>query len=248
MAHNPLLLERLNGHPRDERIRFNAENHDYFIDGNPDVVSVSEIIGEFFPKFDTQFWSKKKAKQRGVPQQQVIDEWAEKGRLAAEQGTFLHEQIENYYNGIKHDSSSLEFSYFLKFVGKYPLMEPYRTEWRIFDENHMLAGTIDMVYRNPKTGSYFMFDWKRSEKVVDGNGRPILPNYQFALDPISHLSDNSYHKYALQQNLYKYLLEKNYDIKISSCNLLVLHPNRHNFQVVSIPDMKEEILAILDAK
>ncbi|MFT6745712.1 MAG: ATP-dependent exoDNAse (exonuclease V) beta subunit [Glaciecola sp.] len=241
-----LLLERLNEHPRDERIGFNAEKHEYFIDGDPNVISVSQIIGEFFPKFDTEFWSKKKAKQRGVPQQQVIDEWADKGKLAADQGTYLHDQIEKYYNGIKHDRNSIEFGYFLKFVDKYPLMQPHRTEWRIFDEEVMLAGTVDMIYKNPKTGLYFMFDWKRSEKVVDAQDRPIKPSYQFAKDDLSHLSDNSYHKYALQQNLYKHLLQKNYGIKISSTNLLVLHPNRHSYQIVSIPEMPKEIGIIMD--
>lgn len=244
---SPLLLERLNGHDRDERIKFNAEKHEYFIDGEKAKLSVSEVIGNFFPKFDTEFWSNKKAKQRGVPQQKVIDEWAEKGRLAAEKGTYLHDQIEKYYNGVKHDRTSPEFGYFLKFVEKYPLMEPHRTEWRIFDEEVMLAGTVDMIYRNPKTGLYFMFDWKRSEKVVDAHNNPITPNFQQGSGPIAHLSDNSYHKYCLQQNMYKHLLEKNYNIKISSTNLLVLHPNRHNFHVVPVPEMTQEVAGIMDS-
>ena len=245
-SHEQLLLERLNGHPRDERIGFHADKHAYFIDGDPHVISVSQVIAQFFPEFDTEFWSKKKAKQRGVPAQQVKEEWAEKGRLAAEKGTYLHEQIEHYYNGVKHDRSIIEFGYFLKFVAKYPLMEPFRTEWRIFDEQLMLAGTIDMVYKNPKTGLYFMFDWKRSEKIVDVNGRPILTNYQQGFNGLEHLGDNSFHKYALQQNLYKYVLEKNYNIKISSTNLLVLHRNRPHFQIVSVPVMAKEIKVLTE--
>jgi ATP-dependent exoDNAse (exonuclease V) beta subunit len=239
------LLEKQNPHERDARIEFNSEDHEYFIDGVKATTSVSQVIGDFFPKFKTEFWSKKKARERGVPVETVLKEWKDKGDIAANLGTFLHEQIENYYNEEEYDGTSIEFKYFLNFSNKYPSMEPFRTEWRIFDETLMLAGTIDMVYLNPQTGKYFLFDWKRSEKVVDGQGSPIRPSYQYASDPIAHLSDNSYNKYSLQQNLYKHLLEKNYGITISSINLLVLHPNRHGFQVVSVPDMKKEVIDLL---
>ncbi len=59
-------------------------------------------------------------------------------------------------------------------------------------------------------------------------------------DQLSHVADNSFNKYALQQNLYKYILEEYYGKKISSMNLLVLHPNYHTFFHVPIPEMKKE--------
>ena len=49
-----------------------------------------------------------------------------------------------------------------------------------------------------------------------------------------------YNKYTLQQNIYKYILEKNYDKKISSMNLLILHPNYLTFHIVQVPEMKDE--------
>ncbi|MFT6716948.1 MAG: hypothetical protein ACJA0Q_001597 [Saprospiraceae bacterium] len=241
------LLEKQNAHNRDLRIEFHSENHEYFIDGKKATVSVSEIVGNFFPKFNTEFWSKKKARERGVPVETVLKEWADKGALAANLGTYLHEQIELFYNDQEHDDTSIEFKYFLDFTNKFTLMEAFRTEWRIFDEDLSLAGTVDIVYRNPKTGKYFLFDWKRSEKVVDAQNRPIKPSYQYGSGPLSHLSDNSYHRYALQQNMYKHLLEKHYDIEISSTNLLVLHPNRHSYHIVPIPEMEQEVCDIMDS-
>ena len=241
------LLEKQNAHERDARIEFNSENHEYFIDGVKATVSVSEVIGNFFPKFNTEFWSKKKAKERGVSVETVLKEWKDKGTTAANLGTYMHEQIENYYNKVVYDGTSIEFKYFLDFSNKYPSMEAFRSEWRIFDESIMLAGTVDMVYRNPKTGKYFLFDWKRSEKVVDDHGKPMTPSFQYASGPLSHLSDNNYHKYALQQNMYKHLLEKNYGIEISSTNLLVLHPNRQGYHIVPIPTMDSEIQEIMNS-
>ena len=57
----------------------------------------------------------------------------------------------------------------------------------------------------------------------------ILQSKNYASGKLSHLSDNSYHKYVLQQNIYKYILEKRYNKKITSMNLLILHPNYENY-------------------
>jgi len=241
------VLEQQNTHERDNRIQFESEHHKYFIDGVQASVSVSEVIGEFFPKFNSEFWSKKKAKQRGVSAETVLKEWKDKGDQAANLGTYMHEQIELFYNQQEHDATSIEFKYFLDFTKKFPQMKPFRTEWRIFDKSLMLAGTVDMVYLNPKTGKYFIFDWKRSEKVVDAHGTPMIPSFQFASGALSHLSDNNYHKYCLQQNMYKHLLEKHYGIEVSSTNLLVLHPNRHSYQIVPIPTMDNEVAEIMES-
>jgi hypothetical protein len=41
-------------------------------------------------------------------------------------------------------------------------MVPYRLEWRVFDEEYLIAGTIDMVYQK-KVTSYICW-LKRGEK------------------------------------------------------------------------------------
>ena len=47
-------------------------------------------------------------------------------------------------------------------------------------------------------------------------------------------------KYCLQQNLYKYILEDNYGKKVSSMNLLVLHPRYHTYFHIQVPDLTKE--------
>ena len=41
-----------------------------------------------------------------------------------------------------NNSVQTEFKYFLKFKNEHPNLIPYRTEWRIFDEEYQIAGTI----------------------------------------------------------------------------------------------------------
>lgn len=129
-------------------------------------------------------------------------------------------------------------------------MNPYRTEWRIYDEELMIAGTIDMIYKR-QDGDFFMFDWKRSEKVVDGQGQIKLsdPNKQytkFAFGKLRHMTDDSYYKYLLQQNIYRHILESKYNIKISSMNLLILHPVYNNYHIVRLPRLENEVNYILE--
>jgi hypothetical protein len=235
----------INEHERDRRLRFDPVEHRYFIDGNPDTISASQLIDKFFPEFDSKYWSQIKADERGVDVEVVLEEWETKRNNAANLGTELHEQIENYYNGLEYDKELPEFQYFLNFKERYASMIPYRSEWRIFDEEFLIAGTIDMVYQR-EGNELYMFDWKRSEKVVDAKGNPKLPSYDCASGELSHLSDNSFNKYAIQQNIYKYILEKRYNKKISSMNLLILHPSFDTYHHIKLPDLTEEVKYIFE--
>ena len=79
-----------------------------------------------------------------------------------------------------------------------------------------------MGYQN---GEYIIYDWKRSEKVID-NGMPVKINKygEKGNYPLEHLDNTPYYHYALQLSLYKYILEKNYGMKISDLRLGIFHP------------------------
>ncbi len=237
-------LATKNRDSRDARIRFDPIDHRYFIDGNPDTISVTQLIDKFFPEFDAPYWAPIKASQRGISTEDILAEWEAKRIDSANKGTALHEAIENYYNNKSHDSNSAEFRQFLSFKQRYSGMTPFRSEWRIFDEDLLVAGTIDMVYKKD-VGSLYMFDWKRSEKVVRSDGSIKNDNYQFAFGELAHLGDNSFNRYCLQQNIYKAILEKRYKQKISSMNLLVMHETYDRYHHIPIPNMDREVNYIL---
>ena len=164
--------------------------------------------------------------------------WERKGKESRELGTELHKKIENYYQGI----SSLEddtFKLFLMFADKVEL-KPYRTEWVVYDEKHNIAGTIDFV--DCQNGEYIIYDWKRSDKIID-NGMPIkISKYdEKGNHPLEHLDNTPYYHYALQLSIYKYILENNYNIKISDLRLGVFHPTYNKPYVLRIPYLEKEI-------
>lgn len=91
-----------------------------------------------------------------------------------------------------------------------------------------------------------MFDWKRSEKVVNREGKPKLSDPEdfytkFAYGGLSHITDDSYNKYALQQNIYRHILERKYGFIVSSMNLLILHPSYETYHWVKLPNMQKEV-------
>ena len=252
------MLENKNRHDNDDRISFDEKEHDYFIDGQKTNFSVTGIIDKFFREFDSGYWAKRKAAEKLTRDGIAIDEkvlaqaineilnkWEEKRKDAAEKGTLLHEKIEDFYNEKYHQEYPIEFSFFKKFHDKYPALAPYRTEWRIFDSSTLLAGTVDMVYKK-KNGELFIFDWKRSKKLVDQQGNLLLKEYSHGLEDLSHVADNSFNRYALQQNIYKDILESNYGVKVSSMNLLVLHPDYKDYIHLAIPEMKKEAKYLIE--
>ena len=52
--------------------------------------------------------------------------------------------------------------------------------------------------------------------------------------------------YCLQQNLYRYMLEKNYGLNVSRMNLVVLHPDYDDFRIVPIKRMDKEVNIIIN--
>ena len=103
-----------------------------------------------------------------------------------------------------------------------------------------MAGTVDMVYRK-ENDDLFIFDWKRSKKIINSNGTVERENpFENGLKGLSHLSSSDYIKYCLQQNIYKYIIEKNYKKKVSSINLLILHPNYNTYHIVQVDEFSIE--------
>ena len=242
------LLSSKNHYERDERIQFSDSDHTYLIDKKNKAVSVTELIGRYFPKFDKEFWANKESIKTGKPKNEILKKWDELGKKARDLGTELHEQIENFYNS-KEYIRSKELDKFFKFHKNHiqDKYQPHRTEWRIFDEDKNLAGTVDMVYEK-ENGEIFIFDWKRSKKIINSDGSIEKNNpFENGLNGLSHLPSSDYVKYCLQQNIYKNILESKYDKKVSSMNLLILHPHLENYHIIQVESFKNETKYLLDS-
>jgi hypothetical protein len=234
-----------NPHPRDKHLSFDPDKHQYLIDGQP-ATAVSTLVDRFFPEFDSEYWGAYKARQRGVATEVVLKEWADKGKDSAALGTRLHEHIETFYNSGATATHLPEFKQFLNFHGDHGHLTPHRTEWRVFNEDVLVAGTLDFVAQHPD-GSVSIYDWKRSEKVIHADGRIQQNGYQTKEGPLGDLDDSRFSRYSIQQNLYKWLLESKYGCRVRSMHLVVLHPAYNSYTVLDVPDRAKHVQRIVES-
>lgn len=204
-------------------LNFDEEKHVYSIPGDDTVlVSVTQKIGEFFEPFDTDGVSTRIAERDSKPKQEVLEGWIESARL----GTELHKSIET-----EVDDGSPEYAFYIQWK-KDTGMTREAQELIVHDANLKIAGSIDAVYSD-KDG-YVLIDWKRTKAVSTFSmGK--------AKKPLSHLPDSTYTKYSLQLNVYAFLIERMYDIKIARKALVVLHPSNKSYIEVPVYDMRTEV-------
>eukprot|EP01063_Lacrimia_lanifica_P005303 TRINITY_DN1306_c0_g3_i1.p1 TRINITY_DN1306_c0_g3~~TRINITY_DN1306_c0_g3_i1.p1 ORF type:complete len:528 (+),score=225.08 TRINITY_DN1306_c0_g3_i1:104-1585(+) len=116
---------------------------------------------------------------------------------------------------------AVERQYLLNFLEKEVAgkgLRPYRTEWRLWDQDFRVAGTVDLICERAGGGSaptpkgpkpVVMFDWKRSKKH-----KPL--------------------DYGRQMNLYKWLLERHYGVEVQAMYIVRLHPNADDYDLLEI--------------
>ena len=247
------MLSALNMHPRDLRIKFIDETHTYFVDGRGGYTSTTTFIKKFFEAFDADVILEKmrrtgsfKRKYGTQTDEQVKQAWEENRDNAARRGTALHKYIEDFYNAEPWVNPPEELTYEIRLFedflgGEGAGLVPYRTEWYIFDEDLGIAGSIDMVFR--RGNSYYIYDWKCSKEIrYRGFGKR-------GLGPAEFLEDCNYSHYSLQLNVYKYILEKNYGLKIDELKLVVLHSSNIEPLIIPVKDLQQKLTQLfLDIK
>ena len=242
------MLSDKNAHPRDDVIEFDEKSHTYTIEGQSNYLSMTTWLHSFFKKFDGPVVIQKMRKGRNWNPQnkyyymtdaQILASWKAKGQESAARGTWMHENIEYFYNGIEMDDEFLEskeWQFFSQYFRDHQYI-PYRTEWRIFSEEHRIAGSIDMVYEDPENiGQYMICDWKRVEEIKTDNP------YEKGLGILQNFDNCNYWHYTLQLNGYRHILENRYQLKISRLFLVVLHPNQETYLKYDIPMLDMQTL------
>jgi hypothetical protein len=245
-----MLLDIQNPHNRDGLLVFDEKEHKYSM-GLFKFMSVTTFISTIlFNPFDedkistliVQKEKKEGDKYYGMNEIQIKNLWQEIRDL----GTEFHKIIENYYNNSPNPNLSKfekQFSLFNQFekdvVSKKKLI-PYRAEWRIFNRELKLAGTIDMVYKTP-WNTFIIYDWKTSEKIKEYN------EYESGIvhGVTDTTPDCNFAHYSIQLMLYKYILEKDYNIKVEKMFLLKLHSSQSTYireEVINYPSFINKIV------
>ena len=236
-----MKLELKNRHKRDKYIKFHEDNHQYYYK-DEEFKSVTTIIKSLFNDFNEKEILERLSLKKNKAIDDIKKEWDEQRNIALREGVKLHNDIELCINDEKYDNNSIEFKYFLNFLKDHYYLEPFRTEWKIYDESCKIAGTIDMCYKN-SDGSIEIYDWKRCKAIVKENKYKKYAKVDF----LKNFDDTNYNHYSLQLNLYKYILESKYNYKVNNLFIVCFHPNNKNdnYLIYQVSNMKNEIDKII---
>jgi hypothetical protein len=260
MPKNPLQWQSLavkNRHPRDLCIEFDEPTHKYSVNGTSEGwISCTGFLHMFFPHFDPDVTIRKMMrspkwptnKYYGMTAEQIKAQWNASGKEASEAGTAMHLGIEMFHNGadsliepaVKDTKEWQYFQNYWKECGED--LEPYRTEWEVWSEEHKLAGSIDMIYRKKSNGKFVVYDWKRSKDIKTTN------DFESGHPPVDHLPNTNYWHYTLQLNVYKWFLETFYGLEVEDLYLIILHPDNKNYRRLRLNILEDEVKAMLDCR
>ena len=201
---------------KDPNFVFEEEAHTYHYEKTK-YDSVTSYIKRFKVPFDREYWSKKKANERGVDVSVVLDEWQGKADVANDLGTRVHKWIEDFWSGGSGDLDPNEDEAFIErinkflslYESKFKNLVPLTSELKVFSKKWRLAGTIDQPFlmwdEKQQKVLFLIGDWK-TNKEFRSDDHP-KGRYKKLLHPFSHLWENHLNEYSIQVSLYRLILE-----------------------------------------
>jgi len=226
-----IILEKLKFFDSNPYFSFNEKYHSYTYDGDK-LISVTNFLKKFKEEFDSEKWSKKKADDAGVEQDQILEEWKKLNERANEIGHATHAWIENFFKGIyqpiPRDFEIIDrIDKFNKiYYEKLHKLTPIKFEQRVFSTKWKLAGTFDALFSYQD--KLVIVDWKTNKKFDIDNkwGKKLL-------EPFEDEDECKLTEYSIQISLYALMLE---EIGLTISNGLILHigpegePQLHKFK------------------
>ena len=80
----------MNSNYNNNFLYFQEEGHKYTDTLGNEYLSVTTNIENYCPKFNADYWARKKAKERGISEKRIKEEWAAITKEACERGTATH--------------------------------------------------------------------------------------------------------------------------------------------------------------
>jgi ATP-dependent exoDNAse (exonuclease V) beta subunit len=236
-----------------KNVKYFDEPHEYYI-GEQKLISGTAFVGKFKEKFDSKGQSVKSAKKLGVSVEEVLADWDFKGDFSRTKGTLLHNYGENYWQnkvfpidyktyderfgeGLMKERLEECIRMFKNFYNdaKESLI-PIAMELVVGDSELGIGGMVDALFWNQKMGELQIWDYKTNKEIAEFSKyrKRLLP-------PINFLHDCELETYSIQLNLYKYIIERNTNLKIGRCYLVHIHEEQETYNIVECKEYKEII-------
>ena len=236
---------KLAKHPTKKIVVFEEEDHIYYVQNEKNRIFTSgtQFLHKFAEPFDREGISKRYAEKHNLDQQEVLKSWEEKGRISRENGTKVHDFMEQlfYKNPIEFDEQNEEVyqkqmvgrALWLELLDKY---QPIEAEKVVAHLDAGIAGMVDLIAKDRYEDVIWILDYKTNKKIDYENP------FQIFKKPIHHLQKCSFNEYTLQMNLYRWIMEQEgYFPKDTKFKQAIIHIRADGYEMIECPDRQKEI-------
>lgn len=236
--------------------KFFEDGHYYQYKGEDVGISVTRFIEQYCQEFKQQEIAERVAKRDGKTVQEVLDEWKYKNDFACEKGSTCHEYAQCLWNNKNHKplyfDRSEEYKKAVSAIMKQAVnfhndyqdkLEHLADEYIVGSEEYDIASAIDHLFINKLTGSLVLVDYKTNSYLSGYNKKAYSKKMKV---PLQHLNDDAIHHYYIQLSIYRYLIEKYTNLKVSEMFIVYFSENIENYEIIDIPYLKNEVEIILE--
>lgn len=210
-------------------VKFIEDNHKYLNSENSVLTSATQLIHLYSPKKDWDKIAERYAKKNNLTKEEVKAAWRRENEISVDRGTAFHRQREQELSEcrtIEEDGKCLTIFPPMfdddgnKISTSQKLDDGIYPELLLFLNSAKICGQADYVVISD--GVINIMDYKTNKAIkmngyVDWEG-----NEERMLDPISDIPNSNYWHYALQLNIYAYIIKKN-NPKFKLGKLQLLH-------------------------
>ena len=223
-------------------IVFDETPHKYYDDHHTEYTSVTTFVGQQSQPFDARAVAARKTSS-AEDMNKLLAQWEYNKNYSCTLGTELHKVCENLwqrkmykpvapagFDGMQADldrraiqcSSAVDS---LRADGYAPIA----TEFVVGDRLLGIAGCIDTLLYNTKTGRFCIEDNKTNKQIRFKGFKGAMMKDRF-----SEFPDCEYGHYTCQLNIYADLIERNTDIKVDELFLIHFPPNGEPWKKIAI--------------
>ena len=250
-------LQELNNAFKD--FKFYSKDHHYEYKEQRVGISVTALIDQYVNEFKSEFIAEKVANKENKTIQEVLNEWKYKANFAKEKGSFCHEYAQALWNKSTEINTRISKEFYSKsndekvkkilvqadnFYNDFKdKLEHLVDEFIVGSAEYDIASAVDHLFFNKITGELVMIDYKTNSDIHKSE------RYSKKMKvPLNHLKDNTLTHYAIQLSIYKYLIEKYTDLKVSEFFIVWFSELNENYEAIEVPYLKDEVIKILELR
>ncbi len=236
-------------------MKFIEKGHSYITDSGEEYTSVTGLIKQYEKKKDWQEIAEKYAKKHKKDVEQVQAEWREEGRKAIEKGVNYHNKMESEY--VARGSVTIGEKVYevipspmedgVKVAIPLKLSDGIYPEIIVYSDKYKVSGQADLV--EVLDGVINIKDYKTSKEIKTESYKHWKTGHEMLLPPLGHLMNCNFVTYALQLNIYMYLL-KSHNRKLKIGDMIIHHIKIDEDKVdlipYLVPNLQKEARVLLE--